>query len=90
MRLLGDDPLIFPRQNSGFTRDEQLDWAGWLADDREFAAERKEESNTARRLRQRRARLRLSGLAVRFVRTGSPRGQPFDPAELVRRWLHDD
>jgi hypothetical protein len=51
MRLLGDDPLIFPRQNSGFTRDEQLDWAGWLADDREFAAERKEESNTARRLR---------------------------------------
>ncbi|MGH3903593.1 MAG: phytanoyl-CoA dioxygenase family protein [Pseudonocardiaceae bacterium] len=39
MRLLGEDPLIFPRQNSGFTDDAERDWKRWHEEDAEFAHE---------------------------------------------------
>jgi hypothetical protein len=32
-RLLGQDPLIFPRQNSGFTHPEAADWTAWRQED---------------------------------------------------------
>lgn len=51
MRLLGDDPMIFPRQNSGFTGTERADWEAWLVEDREFGAARERESETALRVR---------------------------------------
>lgn len=37
MRLLGDDDLIFPRQNSGFTEPHEASWARWLQEDEEFS-----------------------------------------------------
>lgn len=51
LRLLGADPLIFPRQNSGFTGNEQEDWKNWIEDDRKFAAERQSESNNVAQVR---------------------------------------
>lgn len=39
LRLLGEDPLIFPRQNSGFTNDHEHDWQRWHEEDTEFAHE---------------------------------------------------
>lgn len=37
LRLLGADPLVFPRQNSGFVRRPEVDWTEWLREDEEFA-----------------------------------------------------
>ena len=37
LRLLGEDPLIFPRQNSGFTAEHERDWKRWRDEDAEFA-----------------------------------------------------
>jgi ectoine hydroxylase-related dioxygenase (phytanoyl-CoA dioxygenase family) len=39
LRLLGEDPLIFPRQNSGFTRGDEADWQRWRDEDAEHAGE---------------------------------------------------
>ena len=36
-RLLGHDPLIFPRQNSGFTSPPETQWAQWIHDDEAYA-----------------------------------------------------
>ena len=33
LRLLGVDPLIFPRQNSGFTEPAEAAWQQWLTED---------------------------------------------------------
>ncbi|WP_194838258.1 phytanoyl-CoA dioxygenase family protein [Nocardia sp. XZ_19_369] len=38
-RLLGEDPMIFPRQNSGFTTEPHHDWQRWNAEDNTYAAE---------------------------------------------------
>lgn len=51
LRLLGDDPLIFPRQNSGFTGDEAADWATWVAEDEVIAAEYVDDQDIAERIR---------------------------------------
>jgi ectoine hydroxylase-related dioxygenase (phytanoyl-CoA dioxygenase family) len=39
MRLLGEDPLIFPRQNSGFTASHEGDWHHWNEEDSAYAQE---------------------------------------------------
>jgi ectoine hydroxylase-related dioxygenase (phytanoyl-CoA dioxygenase family) len=44
-RLLGNDPLIVPRQNSGFTRDHNIDWQQWRDEDLAFAAEARSASD---------------------------------------------
>ncbi|WP_405160796.1 phytanoyl-CoA dioxygenase family protein [Nocardia sp. NBC_01499] len=38
-RLLGEDPLISPRQNSGFTTEPHRDWHRWNEEDNAYAAE---------------------------------------------------
>jgi Phytanoyl-CoA dioxygenase (PhyH) len=50
-RLLGNDALIFPRQNSGFTRPYAKQWERWKNEDRVYAAAASEESETAQRVR---------------------------------------
>ena len=35
MRLLGEDPLLYARANSGFSRDDEATWAEWIAEDRQ-------------------------------------------------------
>ena len=35
MRLLGEDPLLYARANSGFSRDDESMWAEWIAEDRQ-------------------------------------------------------
>jgi ectoine hydroxylase-related dioxygenase (phytanoyl-CoA dioxygenase family) len=56
LRLLGEDPLIFPRQNSGFTHALELDWARWLEEDAEYARATTDEAATVSGLR-----LKLAG-----------------------------
>lgn len=34
MRLLGEDPMLYARANSGFSRDDETAWAEWIAEDR--------------------------------------------------------
>lgn len=51
LRLLGEDPLIFPRQNSGFTASPEDNWQRWTEDDSAFAREGAEAAETARRVR---------------------------------------
>lgn len=53
LRLLGEDPLIFPRQNSGFTSDEAVDWAAWRSEDETFAAEGRQHADLAEHIRHR-------------------------------------
>ncbi|WP_024804360.1 phytanoyl-CoA dioxygenase family protein [Nocardia sp. BMG51109] len=52
-RLLGDDPLIFPRQNSGFTEEHHRDWARWNDEDTRYAKEAEDAAATAARVRTR-------------------------------------
>lgn len=40
LRLLGADPLIVPRQNSGFVQPHPRDWSAWFREDEEFASPR--------------------------------------------------
>lgn len=40
LRLLGEDPLIVPRQNSGFVSDERAEWREWLEEDERLAEPR--------------------------------------------------
>lgn len=51
LRLLGDDPLIFPRQNSGFTDEQDRDWQRWQDEDAQFAAQAGDVAATAHRVR---------------------------------------
>ncbi|MGH3912742.1 MAG: phytanoyl-CoA dioxygenase family protein [Pseudonocardiaceae bacterium] len=51
LRLLGEDPLIFPRQNSGFTSDHQHDWQRWHNEDAEFAREAADVATSSHRAR---------------------------------------
>lgn len=51
LRLLGEDPLIFPRQNSGFTNDHERDWKRWHDEDAEFAREAAESAARSYRAR---------------------------------------
>lgn len=39
LRLLGEDELIVPRQNSGFTAPDELGWQEWRYDDEKHAAD---------------------------------------------------
>jgi ectoine hydroxylase-related dioxygenase (phytanoyl-CoA dioxygenase family) len=39
MRLIGEDPLIFPRQNSGFTSSHEGDWRHWNEEDLAYGGE---------------------------------------------------
>lgn len=34
MRLFGEDPLLFPRGNYGYTYDDEEIWDQWIAEDR--------------------------------------------------------
>ena len=34
MRLFGEDPLLFTRANSGFSRDDEIMWNEWIEEDR--------------------------------------------------------
>jgi len=45
-RLLGDDPFLSTRHNSGFTADPDRDWAQWQNEDRQHAAMRTDEQAT--------------------------------------------
>ncbi|HEY2578401.1 MAG TPA: phytanoyl-CoA dioxygenase family protein [Streptosporangiaceae bacterium] len=51
LRLLGEDPLIFPRQNSGFTTEHESDWQRWHDEDTTFAKEAAAAASTSRRVR---------------------------------------
>ena len=64
LRLLGEDPLIFPRQNSGFTTEPQIDWQRWHDEDTAFAREAAATVATSRRVR--------SALALPQQRTDVP------------------
>ncbi len=52
LRLLGADPLIVPRQNSGFVRQHQRDWAAWLCEDEELASWHRPELETVSTVRE--------------------------------------
>ena len=66
LRLLGEDPLIFPRQNSGFTTGHESDWQRWHNEDTAFAKEAAAIAATSHRVRS------LLGLPQR--RTEAPVG----------------
>jgi hypothetical protein len=51
LRLLGQDPMIFPRQNSGFTDEQHLDWQRWHNEDTQFAAQANDAAATSHRVR---------------------------------------
>ncbi|MEE3233121.1 MAG: phytanoyl-CoA dioxygenase family protein [Candidatus Latescibacterota bacterium] len=34
MRLFGEDPMLFARANNGFSRDDEIMWDEWIAEDR--------------------------------------------------------
>ena len=51
MRLLGDDPLIVPRQNSGFTNDDVADWKRWHDEDATYSAGAADADAVSRRAR---------------------------------------
>lgn len=51
LRLLGEDPLIFPRQNSGFTHDHEQDWRRWQEEDAEFARQATDSAERSARVR---------------------------------------
>jgi Phytanoyl-CoA dioxygenase (PhyH) len=56
MRLLGEDPLIFPRQNSGFTASHEGDWKRWSEEDAVYAQEAALAADTTERVRSALAR----------------------------------
>jgi hypothetical protein len=66
LRLLGEDPLIFPRQNSGFTTGHESDWQRWHDEDTAFANEAAAIAATSHRVR--------SLLALPQRRTDAPVG----------------
>jgi len=51
LRLLGADPLIFPRQNSGFTNAHESDWQHWREEDTEFARQASDPAEMVQRVR---------------------------------------
>jgi hypothetical protein len=66
LRLLGEDPLIFPRQNSGFTTGHENDWQRWHDEDAAFAGQAAPIAATAHRVR--------SSLALPQPRADVPAG----------------
>lgn len=51
-RLLGNDTMIFLRQNSGFTKAHPEQWAEWAREDEEYAAEAKTAGDRVNRVRR--------------------------------------
>jgi len=51
LRFLGEDPLIFPRQNSGFTAEHEKDWKRWRDEDTAFADQAEAVATTSHRVR---------------------------------------
>jgi hypothetical protein len=51
LRLLGQDPLIIPRQNSGFRQPSEQSWRTWHQEDQAYAAQAATERATVDRVR---------------------------------------
>lgn len=52
LRLLGEDDLIFPRQNSGFLEPHDEDWRLWVDEDDQYAARADEERRAVQQARR--------------------------------------